>query len=73
MTKLTYRVGTFETDIYKEAVSIAEKTHFKIERIYTPIEERPLTTEEKERAAKRAAILAKRAHWAPSRIKKERG
>lgn len=62
MTRLIYKIGTFETGLYAEAVAIAEKTHFKIERIYTPIEDEPLTAKEKERAAKRAAILAMRAH-----------
>lgn len=61
MTRLSYKVGNYETVSYAEATKLAKETGAAVEKVYTPIDENAKVDPEK-RAKTIAAILAHRAH-----------
>ena len=65
MTKLSYKVGNFETDSYKEAQEMSKKTKRTIERVYLPIVESvhvDPVMRKKRLAAIRKKAMEQRAH-----------
>ena len=65
MTKLSYKIGNFETASYTEAMKIAKETGHEIERVYTPVVETAKVDpvmREKRLAAIRKKAAEKRAH-----------
>lgn len=65
MTKLSYKVGEFETTSYTEAVQAAKETGYVIERIYTPVIETAKVDpvmRQKRLAAIRKRVVERKAH-----------